>query len=328
MLHAGSTNNQYLVGDRIRGKTRAVMNILIMWALGLTFFALPSVAATYDVASDFSPTSNPTGAWSYGWSSLLTSALDLYSFNGHDRDIDNWSDTALLYPPTVSHNGTSSVVTHNPETITWQPGQFALHPGPSGEYSHARWTAPSADTYYISARFTGIDLTGTTTDVHVLHNTSSLFSGSVIGYGDTASFSTTVSVGAGDFIDFAVGYGNGTHWDDTTALAAIISTNPTAVGDDTTTPSLTRLVGVHPNPFNPQTWIQYDLARETSVRLHIYDVRGAMVRTLVSGRRAPGRHTETWDGRDDTGASVASGVYVARLAADGVTQNQKLVLLK
>jgi hypothetical protein len=306
------------------------MVCLMVWmlVLGLSFHALPSFAATYSVASDFSPTSNPAGTWSYGWSAQLTSALDLYSFHVQNRDIDNWSDFDPLHPPTVSHNGTSGVVTHNPETITWQPGQFALHPGSGGEYSHARWTAPSAGTYYIYARFTGIDHTGTTTDVHILHNTSSLFTASVIGYGDTASFATTVSVSAGDFIDFAVGYGNGVYWDDTTALAATISTDPIPVGAGITVPHLTRLIGIHPNPINPQTRIRYELAREASVRLQVCDVHGAIVRTLVAGWRTSGLHTETWDGRDENGTSAASGIYFLRLEANGQIKTRQLVLLR
>jgi hypothetical protein len=198
------------------------MTYLLACLMALVLLVLPGLATTYDVALDFSPTSNPAGAWSYGWSSELTSAFGLYAFTFNDRDIDNWtiSDTS---PPSVSHNGTSGEITLNPETITWQPGQFALHPGISGEYSHARWTAPADGTCEITAEFTGIDHTGTTTDVHVLHNSVSLFSGSVDGYGDTELYSTSISVDAGDTIDFSVGYGNGAYWDDTTALAATVS---------------------------------------------------------------------------------------------------------
>jgi hypothetical protein len=198
------------------------MSYLLTCLVVLSISALPSLATTYDVAADFSPTSNPAGAWSYGWSSELTSPFDLYTFTFNDRDIDNWTITDTS-PPSVSHNGTSGEITLLPETITWQPGQFALHPGAAGEYSHARWTAPADGTCGITAEFTGIDQTGTTTDVHVLHNGVSLFSGSVVGFGDTELFSTNISVDAGDAISFAVGYGTGGYWDDTTALAATIS---------------------------------------------------------------------------------------------------------
>ena len=112
----------------------------------------------------------------------------------------------------------------------WQPGQFSLHPGESGVYSHACWTAPYAGTFDIASMFIGIDhYLGTTTDVHVLHNGISLFDGLVNGYGNTSSFSTTVSVGMGDIIDFAVGDGGNDHTCDTTALSATIIPEPATI---------------------------------------------------------------------------------------------------
>jgi len=205
--------------------------VLVMWL----FVCLASnlcFATTFDVAADFSATNNPNGVWSYGWSSTLTSTLNLYPNHGKFDDpiipIDVWAGSNFPYPPNVSHNGTGITIdTHN--TITWEPGQFALHPGESGEYSHACWTAPYAGTFDIASTFTGIDRWGTTTDVHVLHNGISLFDGSVNGFGDTSSssFSTTVSVGMGDIIDFAVGYGsNQNETCDTTALFATIVPEP------------------------------------------------------------------------------------------------------
>ncbi len=190
-------------------------------------------ATTFDVAADFSATNNPNGVWSYGWSSTLTSDFNLYPNHGkmsETIDIDVWAGSNFPGPPNVAHNGTGSVNNDHP-TITWQPGQFSLHPGDSGEYSHARWTAPYAGTFDIASTFTGIDhYLGTTTDVHVLHNGISLFDGSVNGWCDTSSFSTTVSVGMGDIIDFAVGYGiNPNNTCDTTALSATIVPEPATI---------------------------------------------------------------------------------------------------
>jgi hypothetical protein len=195
-------------------------------------------ATTFDVAADFSATNNPNGVWSYGWSSTLTSAFNLYPNNGKVDEIINidiWADFghfSSYYPtPQVAHNGTGSI-NNDHWTITWQAGQFSLHPGDGGEYSHARWTAPDAGTIDIASMFTGIDhYFGTTTDVHVLHNGISLFDGLVNGFGNTSSFSTTVTVGKGDIIDFAVGYGiNQSHTCDTTALSATISFIPEPSG--------------------------------------------------------------------------------------------------
>lgn len=71
-----------------------------------------------------------------------------------------------------------------------------------------------------------------------------------------------------------------------------------------------------PNPFNPQTMIQYQLPEASRVTLTIYNLFGQEVRTLVAGQREAGYHAEIWDGRDDFGKRVASGVYFYRLSAE------------
>ena len=83
-----------------------------------------------------------------------------------------------------------------------------------------------------------------------------------------------------------------------------------------------------PNPFNPRTTIRYSLPRVTLVRIVIYDVNGRLVRRLVDGNEPAGERTVTWDGRDDRGAFVGSGVYVYALEADGTRLTRKMSLLK
>ncbi len=83
-----------------------------------------------------------------------------------------------------------------------------------------------------------------------------------------------------------------------------------------------------PNPFNPTTTIAFDLARRGHVVLRVYDVSGRVVRTLVDGVQDAGTHRATWDGRDDRGARVASGVYLYRLQAGSVTRTRKMVMMK
>lgn len=102
----------------------------------------------------------------------------------------------------------------------------------------------------------------------------------------------------------------------------------TAVPGEAPRPAATALVGIHPNPFNPQTTIDYELGTAGLVRLEIYDLRGTRVRELVAGDQPAGRHAAVWNGRDDDGQLVASGVYMARLAAGKTAQMKKLVLLK
>lgn len=96
-------------------------------------------------------------------------------------------------------------------------------------------------------------------------------------------------------------------------------------------PALTnRLDNAFPNPFNPTTTIRYSVKTAGQVTLNVYDVRGALVRTLVNEAQAPqpeGFAIE-WDGRDNSGAQVASGVYFYRLRAEGFSDTKKMVLLK
>jgi hypothetical protein len=86
----------------------------------------------------------------------------------------------------------------------------------------------------------------------------------------------------------------------------------------------------YPNPFNPLTRITYLVpdGGVLEVRLVVYDVRGARVRTLVDDRKAGGKYTVEWDGRNDQGQAVGSGVYFYRLVSTNFTQTRKMLLLK
>jgi len=94
-------------------------------------------------------------------------------------------------------------------------------------------------------------------------------------------------------------------------------------------PSLTNsLAQNYPNPFNPQTTIAFSIAQRANVDLEVYDVNGALVRTLANDTRAAGAYQVEWDGRDTHGTAVASGVYFYKLNAGSFTQTRKMVLLK
>jgi hypothetical protein len=84
-----------------------------------------------------------------------------------------------------------------------------------------------------------------------------------------------------------------------------------------------------PNPFNPTTTIEFSVKERANVQLRIYNVAGQLVRTLVNEAKTPGEvHTATWDGRNDAGQSVSSGVYFYKLVAGSFVQTKKMVLLK
>ena len=99
------------------------------------------------------------------------------------------------------------------------------------------------------------------------------------------------------------------------------------------TPKETALLANYPNPFNPETWIPYQLAKSSDVKITIYDARGIVVRRLELGHQPAGHYKDRsraayWDGRNDLGEPVASGVYFYQLETDDVSLLRKMVTLK
>jgi len=100
----------------------------------------------------------------------------------------------------------------------------------------------------------------------------------------------------------------------------------TAVGNGPALPALHQNI---PNPFNPVTTIAYDVPNAgTHVAIRIYDTTGRLVRTLVDRKEAAGSHDVTWDGRDQFGTAVSSGVYFYKMTAGSFVESRRMVLLK
>jgi hypothetical protein len=170
--------------------------------------------------------------------------------------------------------------------------------------------------------------------------TTATFSGSIqvcIHY-DEANFSVPET-------DLKVLHYDGTAWVDvttsidtnanilcgtTTSLSPFAIAEPTGatdVGDRA--PSQFALHQCVPNPFNPSTTIRYDVpSGGARVSIAVFDVTGRRVVSLVDGTRPAGVQSVTWDGRDEHGQAVASGVYFYRMASGNFTQTRKMVLLK
>lgn len=89
-----------------------------------------------------------------------------------------------------------------------------------------------------------------------------------------------------------------------------------------------RLLGNYPNPSNPSTTIRYQLGEGGDVRLEVFNMLGQRVRTLVDQFNGAGVHEAVWDGRNDAGSSMASGLYVYRLTTGGAVDVRRLVLMK
>jgi hypothetical protein len=84
----------------------------------------------------------------------------------------------------------------------------------------------------------------------------------------------------------------------------------------------------YPNPFNPSTTIQFSVLEAGVVQLSVYNINGQEVRRLVYGQMNAGRHTVNWDGKDNTGQVMPSGVYLYKLRVNGFMQTRKMTLMK
>ena len=105
-----------------------------------------------------------------------------------------------------------------------------------------------------------------------------------------------------------------------------VNVAPTGVGDGPL--ARTELLPAYPNPFNPVTTIRYALASRQHVRIEVFDVTGARVKTLVDENRPAGAQRVAWNGRDARGVPVASGVYLIRMTTASHNFVRKAILLK
>ena len=105
--------------------------------------------------------------------------------------------------------------------------------------------------------------------------------------------------------------------------------NPTSI-DDPVNPVATdfQLAQNFPNPFNPETTIRYTIPRTAEVQLEIYNALGQRVRTLVAGTQNAGAYDVVWNGRNDVGEMVSSGIYLYRLRAGNSVLTRKMLLMQ
>ncbi|MCL5102725.1 MAG: carboxypeptidase regulatory-like domain-containing protein, partial [Armatimonadetes bacterium] len=190
---------------------------------------------TWDIASGFSPTSNPNGVWTYGYQSPLGGALNTFATKIVSNGVDTWcKDNYPDAAGNVTKNRTGAPSDWG--GMWWGTNGMAMHPGLSNQKATVRWSAPSAMLINVNVTFSGANYaTGTTTDVHILHNGSSFFDDQINGFGGGGSHAASGSspsqtcnailyVAQGDSVDFAVGYGgNGFNCDLTAISGAITS---------------------------------------------------------------------------------------------------------
>jgi hypothetical protein len=103
---------------------------------------------------------------------------------------------------------------------------------------------------------------------------------------------------------------------------------PVANDDPSVTPFVTKLYPNYPNPFNPETTIQYSLETPGWVDISIYNIGGQLIRELKRGNENSGRHSLIWNGRDNDDNAVATGLYYVRMRTNNSTSIIKMTLMK
>jgi hypothetical protein len=171
-----------------------------------------------DASEAFTKNQNPNGPWSYGWSTSLGGGFTPFTTGTvNNDDLEAWNASGLAALGIYRNAKDRLLPVAN--RIFYQPGQLAMHPGPAGQVSVLRWTAPAAGSYDVTAAFRALDAQPATTDVHVLHNGVSKFDGTVNATMSGPAYAGTLALQAGDTVDVAVGYGNGSYNYDTTAVS-------------------------------------------------------------------------------------------------------------
>jgi hypothetical protein len=111
-------------------------------------------------------------------------------------------------------------------------------------------------------------------------------------------------------------------------LAAFVTNRPVSVGSDRNLPTQFVLEQNYPNPFNPTTTIRYHIPQSGRLSLKIFDMLGREVRTLVDGNIEAGSYQASWDGKNESGYDVPSGIYFYQLSTNGGWQTRKMTLVK
>ena len=104
---------------------------------------------------------------------------------------------------------------------------------------------------------------------------------------------------------------------------------PSDASDDPTVSPVTNMLNQnYPNPFNPETTITFDMSKTANANLSVYNVKGQLVKTLHNGIANFGKNTVVWNGTDNNGNKVTSGLYFYRLSTEGKVETRKMMLMK
>ena len=244
------------------------------------------------------------------------------TFNRIGFDVRNHPDDHLSMRSAPTHPSSYFVLRGNPDTFYDRP--IAVLTGP-GAVSNGDWESIRLG-WHPMARIFGKPTNGafTISDYPDLHNQDWFFyrsTGSGYLYPDHTYMAHRSAP-----IDEEVWFtpDDVAHGRDTVVERAVEWINSLIVNY----PAEFSVDGNYPNPFNQSTMIRCSLPQYSRVSIKIYNLLGQRIKTLIDGYRNPGVITALWDGTDDSGKGVYSGVYFYRISTDGVTQTKKMTFLK
>ena len=179
--------------------------------------------------------------------------------------------------------------------------------------------------YLVTVRHLNTDtaMTGSVRDGYFAVATADLSRRSIVQAGD--SLEGTVTDTTGEIVLEQFGF--------TVTLDTLVNAVLPVRLDGVGAPKLTLLLQNYPNPFNPETWIPYNLSEDAPVILSIYDMTGQRIRTLSLGVQSAGFYQSRsraayWDGRNDLGEQVSSGIYFYQLSTPSEHQIKRMVIVK
>lgn len=190
------------------------MKLLKAFAIAIMLLLVISQAAPaqiYDAVKDFSAQSNPNGVWSYGYLDSWGTPFTLYTWGGNCSGVPGvswWDTSACSGPQQIAHNDKHKQLCY----ATWclPVSYLLLHPGPNGQLSVLRWTAPTAGNFVMRVEFEGLDWSGpTSTYVYVVLNSKRvLLQAAITSYEWPLSFDPKpIRLAAGDTVDLMVDWG-------------------------------------------------------------------------------------------------------------------------
>jgi hypothetical protein len=149
---------------------------------------------------------------------------------------------------------------------------------------------------------------------------------------NAGAYSLVVPAGVYSVTASAAGFNNLTYENITVAPNQNTTMNfimtPTSNEDEVIPVTVTALNGNYPNPFNPETTISYDIKDAGNVRLDVFNVKGQLVRTLVNADQASGRYRVVFNGRDNNGNPLSSGIYLYRFTTGTYSNTRKMMLME